>query len=208
MFRNHIRLAFRHLRKQKLYTFINVMGLAIGVACCLLIALNVWNELSYDRFHQQSERIHRLYFDIALDGNENKGACTPAAMASALANDFPEIETTARLNPYFQDAGNNYVRLQGTAESSYEEKFVYADPSFFELFDLPLVQGAIGLEQPYKVVITQRIAEKLFDQKDPVGKVLVLNDDPESSYEITGVIQNIPENSHFNFDYFMSMSTL
>ena len=178
------------------------------VVCCLLIALNVVHELSHDQFHKNADRIHRLVYDIKMDEQESKGTCTPSAMAKALENDFPEIEKTARLNPYFQDAGNNYVRSQGTSQSSFEEKFVYADPSFFEIFDLPLIQGVIGLKEPFKVVITERKAQKLFRDENPIGKVLILNDDVESSYEITGVIKNIPNNSHFDFDYFMSMSTL
>lgn len=208
MFFNHLKIAFRQLWKQKLYTFINVMGLAVGVACCLLIALHLKDELSYDRFHEQADRIYRVGFDVKTSGEENMGTCTPSAMANALSNDFPEIEKTARLNPYFFNAGNNYVRSRNAAQSSFEENFVYADPSFFELFDLPLVQGTINLEEPFKVVVTQKVADKFFAGRDAVGEVLVLDDNSETSYEITGVIKDIPENSHFNFDYFMSMSTL
>ncbi|MEN0048813.1 MAG: ABC transporter permease [Bacteroidota bacterium] len=208
MFFNHLKIAFRQLWKQKLYTFINVMGLAVGVACCLLIALHLKDELSYDRFHEQADRLYRVAFDIKLDDDVSMGTCTPSAMANALSNDFPEIEKTARLNPYFFNAGDNYVRSQDATQSSFEEKFTYADPSFFELFDLPLVQGTSNLEEPFKVVITQKVADKFFAGKEAVGEVLVLDDNPETSYEVMGVIENIPENSHFNFDYFMSMSTL
>jgi len=208
MFFNHLKIAFRQLWKQKLYTFINVMGLAVGVACCLLIALHLKDEWSYDRFHEKADHIYRVIFDTKTGDEENMGTCMPSAMANALSNDFPEIEKTARLNPYFFNAGSNYTRTQTTTQNSFEEGFVYADPTFFELFDLPLSRGEIKLNEPFKVVITQKIADKFFKNSNPIGETIVLNDDPNSTYEITGVIENIPSNSHFNFNYFMSMSTL
>ncbi|MEL6721557.1 MAG: ABC transporter permease, partial [Bacteroidota bacterium] len=208
MFFNHLKIAFRQLWKQKLYTFINVMGLAVGIACCLLIALHLKDELSYDRFHENADHIYRLAFDVKMEEEERMGSCTPSAMANALSNDFPEIEKTARLNPYFFNAGSNYTRSQNAVQNAFEEGFVYADPTFFEIFDLPLLQGEIKLEEPFKVVITQKVANKFFANSNPIGEVLVLNDDPNSSYEITGVIEDVPKNSHFDFDYFMSMSTL
>ena len=117
---------------------------------------------------------------------------------------------TARLKPYYGNGGINLVRKEKGKNNQHEENFVYADQSFFEIFHLPLIYGSKEeiLTQPNTIVITERIAEKYFPNRNPLGEVLVLNDKQEQSYRVTGVIENIPNQSSFDFDFFMAMPTL
>jgi putative ABC transport system permease protein len=202
MIKNYIKTAFRSLMKNKGFTFINVFGLALGLATCMLIVFYVFDELSYDKYNIKADRIYRVNNDIKFGGNENSYAVTPAPAAAALKADFPEIEQVAR----FRNRGGNQVKKDG--QNIREDRMVYADNSIFDVFTLPMISGstANALTDPHTVVITERIAQKYFNRTNVVGRVLTFND--TSLYKVTGVIKNVPSQSHFNFDFFISMPTI
>ena len=202
MIKNYIKTAYRGLMKNKGFTFINVFGLALGLATCLLIVFYVFDELSYDRYNTKADRIYRVNNEIKFGGMENSYAITPAPTAAALKADFPEIEQVARL----RNRGGNQVK-KGTQDIQ-EDRMVYADNSIFDVFTLPMVDGSPdkALTAPHTVVITEDMAKKYFNTISAVGKVLTVNDSIQ--YKVTGVIKNIPKESHFHFDFFMSMATI
>ncbi len=202
MIRNYIKTAYRSLAKNKGFTFINVSGLALGLATCLLIVFYVFDELSYDRYNVKADRVVRLNYAIKFGGVNNPYAITPPVAAAALKADFPEVEQVAR----FRNKGGNKVKKG--AQNIQEDRMVYADNSIFDIFTLPIINGdpAHALTEPHTVIITQDIAKKYFGKTDVVGQVLTLND--TSLFKITAVIKNIPQQSHFHFDFIISMPTL
>ena len=202
MIKNYIKTAFRGLMKNKGFTFINVFGLALGLATCMLIVFYVFDELSFDRYNTKADRIYRVNNDIKFGGTANSYAITPSPLAVALKGDFPEIEQVLR----FRLRGGNQVK-KGNQDIQ-EDMMVYVDPSLFSVFTLPMISGSptTALTEPHTVVITERTAKKYFDRTNVVGQVLTFND--TAQYKITGVIKDIPKQSHFNFDFFISLTTL
>jgi putative ABC transport system permease protein len=202
MISNYVKTAIRSLRKNLGFTFINIFGLTLGLATCLLIVFYVVDEVSYDRYNTQAERIYRVNNDIKFGGMENSFALTPAPTAAALKADFPEIEQVTRL----RSLGGNEVR-KGT-QNIQEERMVYADSTLFDVFTLPMVDGdpLKALVAPHSIVITADMANKYFGRLQAVGETLILND--SIPFKVTGVIRDIPKQSHFHFDFFMSMATL
>ncbi len=202
MIRNYFKTALRNLMKNKGFTFINVFGLALGLTTCLLIVFYVFDELSYDRFNTNADRIFRLNTDIKFNGDVGTYAVTPAPAAAALKAEFPEIEQTVR----FRLRGGAQVR-KGT-QNIQEDYMAYVDPSIFEVFTLPMINGnpSSALAEPHCVVINERIAKKYFNSTDVVGKIMTFND--TAQFKVTGVMRNIPQQSHFNFDFLVSMPTL
>ncbi len=202
MIRNYIKTAFRNLLKNKGFTAINVLGLALGLATCLLIVFYVFDELSFDRYNVNADRIYRINNDVKFGGNEGSYSESPAPTAAALKVDFPEIEQVTR----FRQRGGNQVKKGN--QNIQEDNMVYADPAIFSVFTLPMIDGkpATALKETHSVVISERIALKYFNSTSAVGKVLTFND--TALYKVTGVIKNIPKQSHFDFDFFISMPTL
>ncbi|SHM08121.1 ABC transporter permease [Mucilaginibacter sp. OK098] len=202
MIKNYIKTAFRGLMKNKGFTFINVLGLALGLATCLLIVFYVFDELSFDRFNTKADRIYRINNNIKFGGNENSYAVSPAPTAAAMKADFPEIEQVAR----FRDNGGNQVKKG--RQNIVEDRMVYADNSIFSIFTLPMISGSTSnaLTEPHTVVITERMARKYFDRTNVVGQTLTFND--TSLYKVTAVIKDIPKQSHFNYDFFIAMPGL
>ncbi len=202
MIKNYIKTAYRSLIKNRGFSAINILGLALGLAICLLIVFYVYDELSYDRYNAKVDRIYRLNNDIKFGGVENSYAVSPAPVAAALKSDFPEIEQVFR----FRDRGGFQVKKGN--QNIQEPRMIYADASLFDVFTLPMIDGnsANALMEPHSVVITERTAKKYFNRTNVVGQVLTFND--TALYKITGVIANIPTQSHFNYDFFISMATL
>jgi putative ABC transport system permease protein len=202
MIKNYIKTAFRNLLKNKGFTAINVLGLALGLATCLLIVFYVFDELSYDKYNLNADRIYRLNNDIKFGGREGASADVPAPSAAALKADFPEVEQVARL----KDRGGNQVK-KGT-QNIQENMMVYADPESFQVLTLPMITGdpKTALKSPHTVVITEKIAEKYFNTTNAVGKVLRFND--TALFKVTGVIKDIPSQSHIHYEFFISMPTL
>ena len=206
---SNVRIALRRLRLQKAYAVINVGGMALGLACTLLIFLWVRDELSYDRFHSKADRIYRVVLSTSDDGQPTN-ANGSFGLGPALKKDFPEIEETVRIRKMEQ----NPKRYVGTEDKKfYEPRFFYAEPSLFTVFDFPLVRGdaATALIDPVSVVLTEAMAVKYFGDEDPIGKVLEAdpyNDGKPISFRITGVAKNVPRQSHFHFDFLASYSGL
>ncbi|HMB90320.1 MAG TPA: ABC transporter permease [Rhodothermales bacterium] len=201
MLKNYLKIALRNLRKRKGYAFINVVGLAIGMTCCLLILLYVVDELRYDRFHEHADDIYRLRVERFSSGGEAElTAAASAPMLPAALQDFPQIAAGARL------AQRTYLVERGT-ERFYEERFFWADSSMFDVFTFPFVAGnpTTALARPYSVVLTASTAKKYFGDQDPIGQVLTIED---WDLTVTGVVQDVPVQSHFSFDFLGSFSTI
>ncbi len=198
MFKNHLKIALRHLLKYKAYTFLNVAGLAIGLTCCALIMLYVRDELSYDLFHENADRIYRVILDAGIGGTFVRTATTAAPLAATLVQEFPEVAHATR---FWQ---SQRVLISYEDRRFYEE-FNWTDSTVFAMLSFPLVQGdaKTALAQPNALVISTAMAQKYFGNENPMGKVLRY--DNRVDYKVTGVMKNIPSQSHFRFDFLGSM---
>lgn len=199
MLKNYIKIALRNLRKYKGYSLINILGLAVGIAVCMLIFKYVSHEISYDRYHSKSDRIYR----ITMDHPQAHIALTPSMLLPTLKNLFPEVETGVRL----YDVGRFQPLVIRNQDRVFEErKFVYADSSLFKVFDFQLLSGNSNsaLTKPNAIVISREMARKYFGNLNPLGNSLEVNG---REFEVTGVLEKIPDNSHFKYDFFASMIT-
>jgi putative ABC transport system permease protein len=206
MWRNYLTVALRIIRKYKGFSLINIAGLAIGIASCLLILIFVQSELSYDRFHQKAGRIHRVGFTFHVGTNQFDAALGPCPLAAAMVDEFPEVETAARIFARQSRGGDVFVRY---GEKRYKEtKFLWADPELFDILTIPFIKGSPqeALAQPNSVVMTTEAASKYFGLEEPIGKMLELGDG--SLYMVNGVTESWPANSHFHFDFLASFSSL
>lgn len=198
MITNYFKIAWRNLVKNKVFSFINILGLTIGITVCLMIFLFIMNEFSFDRFHKNGKNIHRVMFGNA--GPDNSGPWLSGPYATALLNDYPEqILKAVRIIP---SSG-----LVAFGEKSFNEKKLYiADPDFFTMFSFPLIQGdpATALKDPNNVVLTESTARRYFGDEDPMGKVVEI--DKEMQLTVTGVARDVPVNSHLDFDIVMSLT--
>ena len=201
MLKNHLKIAIRNFFKHKGFSFINIFGLAVGIACCILILLFVWDEISYDKFHQKAENIYRSGIFGVLNGNEFKGAVSCSPMAKTLVEEYPEVTASTRIRNF----GFPVFRYEDKVFS--EEKVYWVDPTFFDVFTAKFIQGnpETALVKPMTIVLTQSMALKYFGTADPMGQVL--NSDNRRDYEITGVIEDPPHNTHFHYDFLASIET-
>ncbi|HEY0356557.1 MAG TPA: ABC transporter permease, partial [Flavisolibacter sp.] len=202
MFRNYLKVAFRNLWKNKTFSAINIIGLATGLCCFLLIALYVLDELSYDRHFKNSSRIYRVNSDIRFGGGDLRIPMTSDMMGAAMKKDYPEIEEYTRL---FNNNGNKLIKKGN--EYINESSVAHVDSTFFSVFQLPAVAGDLktALNEPNTVVVSESGARKFFGTTDVIGKTIETNDNTSTVYKITAVIRDIPENSHFNYDFLFSM---
>jgi putative ABC transport system permease protein len=188
MLKNYLKIAFRVIKKHKGYSFINIAGLAVGIACCVLILLWVQDELSYDTFHQNYREIYRTILNV-----EGKWySSSPWALAPILKTEYPEVLAATRYRE------NSLLITYGNR--SFNEQAAFVDPDFFEIFTFPIVQGDSTNPFPtvYSAVITQKTAAKYFGSEDPIGKAITINE--RVKFSVTGVIENIPSNSSLEFD--------
>ena len=202
MFKNYLATALRHLLKYKGYSAINVLGLAVGITSCILIMLYVQDELSYDQHHEKKERIYRLVKSDTADGKTNESAFTPPSWAPVLAMEYPEIEHFTRLKP-----PNSRWLVRYGDKRSYEKHFVVADSSVFDIFTIPLVQGnaKTALAEPHAVVVSESMVKKYFGDENPIGKVIAADD--KYMFTVTGIMRDLPKNSHFHADFLASFAT-
>jgi putative ABC transport system permease protein len=201
MLKNYLRVALRNLTRDKAFSFINISGFAVGVACCIAIMLFMQDELSYDRFNEFASQTYRPTMKGTMNGHEINGALSPAGMGPALFTDLPEVTSYTRLRNF----GSTVLRYSDKVFN--EGQFLGVDSSFFEVFTVHFLEGksTTALAQPNSVVLTESMAKKYFGNADPVGKVL--NADMKLNWTVTGVIENWPRNSHFKFDFLGSLST-
>lgn len=204
MLKNYFKIAWRNLRKQKLYSVINIVGLSVGVACSLIIALFVIHETSYDGFHKNADNIYRLNRDIKAGENFYHFAISPAPVASFLKEEIPEVTQAVRL----RTTGSFLVKRPEMNQSFKETKLIYSDSGFFDLFSFQLLEGVESrqLKEPNTVVLSQKMARKYFKNENPLNKSLIL--DGDETYRVTGVFENMPNNSHLQYDFLLSMASI
>ena len=204
MLKNYLTITFRSLLKHKSYTFINIIGLAIGLASALLILLYVQDELSYDKFHKKSDQIYRVYLNGKIAGDEMVVGVSCAPLGATMVKDYPEVLNSTRI---FTFGGDPVVRLE--EKSMVIEKYYYADSTFFDIFSVNFLRGeaANALNRANTVVITSEMAEIFFGKEDPLGKSIKVGND-QTDFEITGVVEKFPENSHFQFNMLASYITM
>jgi putative ABC transport system permease protein len=202
MFTNSYKVTVRNFRRQKLYSTINLLGLAVGMACCILILSYVHFEISYDRFHDKADRIYRLTMDGNLANQPFNLASSNGAIGPSLRDTLPEVEDVVRFRRRHRSSVVYRDKL------FFEEGILWADASVFEVFSFPLVLGSPkeALQVPYRAVLTEETARKYFGSNDPMGKVLKI--DNQVDYTITGIVKDVPENSHIDFDMLLSFKTL
>ncbi len=197
MLRNYLKIAFRNLYRQKLYSLINILGLAVGIAFCILIILFVKDEWSYDKFHLQANRIYRVALKETDDeGREYLNVSTPIVFEPMFRQNLPEVEEVTRVFTY----GNLLKR----GDVVFTETIHLVDDNFFEVFDFPLLKGSRqhALSQLNNIVITEEAAEKYFGSEDPIGKALTLKFDTiAKDFVVSAVAQNTPTNSSIRFDF-------
>lgn len=203
MLKNYFKTAFRNLVKNKTSSVIYVFGLTIGLTCCLLIALYIQHELSYDKFQQKGNRIARVIMEYSFDGKVfNKGNFTSVRVAPVFTRTFPEVESAIIMT-----SAERVVSYQDKLFT--EKRFVYADSTFFTLFSFRLLSGNANtaLTSTHTVLLTESMAKKYFGHESPVGKALKVAND-SIPYQVTGVIENCPSNSQIKFDFVASFSSL
>jgi len=204
MLLNYLKIALRNLLRHKGYSFLVIGGLAVGMACCILILLYVQDELSFDRYNQNHDRIYRLVAERKAAEGISLDLTMPPPLAAALVNDFPQITQAVRFLSI-----DNPIPLVGSGDKRfYERRLFFADPSVFRVFTIPLLRGDLktALEKPNTVVITEEIAGKYFGETDPLGRTLSVNN--TLSLEVTGVVRDFPSNSTLRPDFLVSFSTL
>jgi putative ABC transport system permease protein len=204
MIKNYILVAFRTLFKNKSASFINILGLTIGLCGCLLIGIYIQQELNYDRFEKKGDRIVRVIMEYSFDGGEasKKGNFTSMRVAPVMQRKFPEVENAVRMFNY-----SKVIRYKDKLLN--EEEFMYADSSFFKLFSLTLLEGDAEhiLYAPHQLIVTKSTARRYFGTEDPVGKMIQVGND-SIPFLVTGVMQDCPSNSQIKFDFLASFTSL
>jgi putative ABC transport system permease protein len=185
-----------------MYTALNLTGLSVGLACCIIILLYINHEFSYDKFHHESEKIFRVVQKLRED---KSWAWTGGGMAPILRQEFKELQAVVSLHR--MSTLVTYEHQYQGRQVYREDNFIFADPDFFSVFDFPLAKGSIGnaLEEPYTLFITESTAKRIFGDEDPLGKILSINGD--HAFTVTGVLRDIPSNSHIQFDFLSGMAS-
>jgi putative ABC transport system permease protein len=206
MLKNHLKIAFRHFIRQKMFSFINIASLAVGLSCGILVLFFIRYEFSYDKYHEDARNIYRVVREHQGETAWYNSSEHP--LAASLKHDFPEILIATRVKK------NDEVGVvEYGSKRFYEEGIYFVDQDFLEIFTFSLLSGnkTTALKTPFSVLITQEMAEKYFGDKEPLGKIIQINEwysDTKHNYEIKGVLKNIPDNSHFMFDFLVSYSSL
>ena len=201
MLKNYFKVAIRSFIKNRSFSLINIAGLAIGISTCLLISLYVLDEVSFDRFHANADRIYRVTELLHLPSEVRHQTVTSPPMAPALQRAFPEVLKSVRFS--FSSRNISYKE-----KKFYDTRMLYADSAFFQIFSFPMISGNPdkALVEPYSVVLTEKAAKKYFGNEDPMNKIMALSD--TLTLTVTGVVKDIPSNSHIQFDAIMSRSTI
>src|SRR5258706_65303 len=205
MLKNYVTASIRGLRKQFSYSAINIVGIGLGLATCLLLSIWIDHELSYDRFHKNANRIYRGSLEYSFGGQTSKTSVSPTALLPAMKKNFAEVKNGVRLyNPSFW---NPFI-IKTNDKLFQEKKFYYADSTFFQIFSFKLLQGnpSKALTEPHSVILTQSSANKYFGTQDVIGKTLNVNNKAE--YKVTGLMEDLPSNSMIQFDFLGSFSSL
>jgi len=201
MLKNYLKTAIRHFSRQKGFTFINMLGLTIGLACCIVIFLYVTDEMSYDKYHKDLDRIYRVASRTESPELISSSAQVSAPVAQVLSEHFPQVDKVAktiRVSGGLVEIGNNKF---------YEDTRIFSDAEIFEILNIPFLLGEASpsFDRPGTIVLSDRMAKKYFGSENPIGQTLLIN---SRDYEITGVVADPPQNTHFKYDTFVSMKTL
>ncbi len=199
---NYIKIVLRKIKRQKGYSFINIIGLAIGMACCIIMVLYIHSELSFDTFHENADRIYALGVQSEREGYEFRGTASNATAAEILQNEYPEVAQAIRYG-YKPETSFTYEGKRFTMDS-----VLYADENVFKVFTWPMIKGDpdSALSAPYTIVITEEIAGQCFGEVDPIGKILKFS--KEEVFVVTGVVKDVPDNSWIDFNALCSFKTL
>ncbi|MBI9072227.1 MAG: ABC transporter permease [Melioribacteraceae bacterium] len=202
MFSNYLKIALRNLLKHKVFSLVNILGLSVGITCTVLLSLYVQHELSYDHYHPKADRIYRVAASYALMGQAYELAVTPAPLANALLTEFSEVEEVAR----FRKRGAEVFRYMN--QSFKEDESIYADASIFNVFKIDLIKGntETALQSPNTIILNEKTARKYFGDENPIGKAIVV--DNGDNFKVTGIFKEIPNNTHFQFDLILSITSL
>lgn len=201
MIKNYFKIAFRNLRKNKIFSIINILGLAIGLTCFMFIAVFVYNELSFDRYADDAKDIYRVQVSVTGNGDVAVYPNVDVAVGEGIKNAFPEVKASTRVSP-----AKDFVKYED--KQFKEEHLAFADSNFLQIFSIPLIEGSNqnALKEPNSVVISKALAKKYFGNADALGKSLLIGTH-DVAYKVTGIIDKVPDNSHFHFDAFLSLST-
>ncbi|HUU05196.1 MAG TPA: ABC transporter permease [Patescibacteria group bacterium] len=200
MIRNYLKVAWRNLFKHKGYSFINIFGLSVGIACFIMISLWVRHELSYDRFHQKAERIYLVEdYEKYSDGEELRFSVNPPLLAPTLAKDYPEVEAAVR----FRSLSDKVFRRKDSVFS--EKGLAFCDPSFFQVFDFRFISGDpdLALRNPRSIILTRQMAEKYFGKENPLGQTLEVDNRLELT--VSGVVEDVPSNSSLLYNFLVPL---
>jgi putative ABC transport system permease protein len=200
MIKNYLKVAFRSLIKQKAYSAINILGLSIGIASCLLIVLFVTDEFSYDKFNKKADRIYKFTLERIYPNHRTNYAVVPHSFGTVIPKDFPEVESVVRLQGPINNVVVNYIDKEGKSTQFEEQHILGAEKNFFQVFSIKLLKGdpANVLSKNTDMVITESTAKRYFGVEEPVGKTLQMFG---RNWSVTGVSEDVPENSHFDFDF-------
>jgi len=207
MFKNYFTTAYRNFVRQKIYSFLNISGLVIGLTCFILILIYIQDELSYDRFHTDSDRTYRVLEHFESEGIGEHSASLPFPTGPALQNNFPlHVEKAVRLFNF--QSPTLALANQATNEAFNESRIFFADSTFLNVFDFKLIEGnrETALNQPNSILITTSMAVKYFGSEDPLGKMLEFQG--TQNLQVTGILEDCPDNSHFQYDFIISFSSL
>ncbi len=202
MLKNFLKTIIRNISRNKFYSAINMAGLSIGLVCTILITLFIRDEYSYDKYNLKHDRIYRIGSDFVLNGNRDRTATSALPMGPTFKQYFPEVEEYVRFIP----TRKQQIKYQNN--DFYEEHIAYTDSTLFDVFSYNLIKGdpKKALTQPFSVVLNETLANKYFGDEDPINKVIWVDD--TYKFTVTGVIKDIPSNSHFRFNILYSISTL
>jgi len=212
MFRNYLKIAWRNLMKNKIFSFINIFGLSVGLTCCMLVTVYLYNEINYDKYHNNINHLYQLGTIFIKDGKEEKTPNTPAPMATAMKQEFPEISETARLMTLFSEDKTllQYKESAAEVKSFYETKGYMADASFFQLFTYHFIEGngVTALKDPNTLVLSEEIAKKFFGSEPALNKIIHINSNTngEHDFKVTGVFRPIDKPSQIDARFFLSFA--
>lgn len=201
MFKNYFKTTIRNFRKNKIFSFINIIGLSIGLTCFVLIAVYVYDELNYDTYPSDSKNIYRVHLNVTGNGDVAEYTNVDFAVGAGMKSAFPEIKDFTRMTP-----AKDFVKYED--KQFKEDRLAFADPNFLAMFSIPLLEGnsANALVQPNCVVVSKAWAKKYFGDESAIGKSLVIGLH-NAVYKVTGVFDKVPDNSHFHYDAFLSLTT-
>ncbi|TBW25899.1 ABC transporter permease [Gramella sp. KN1008] len=212
MFKNHIKIAWRNILKNKGFSIVNLIGLGIGVCACLLISLYVVHESSYDSFVPNSENIYRLQSPYSMSDFDDVGVHFSANMASTMQSEFSEVLKAGRINDVqsFPGAGENEIQINSVPRQFHEEKFAYADQEILDIFSIPFIEGdaKTALYQPNTLVLTESMAKKYFKDESAMGQTIILNGNNDRPYTVAGVMKDFPENSHMDYNFLLTLKDM